>query len=144
MICSSTAICSFGCRALLKDAINSSVCDRPSARRWIGSVFFAGIEKAPLALSNFFVDSHQRFHSASVKTSLTNHSPICATVACPPRLSTIFRTTATGSSLASVLIEVRLLALRARKCSRASGVRFSAAYWTCMGWDFLLAKSITI
>ena len=144
MICSSAAICSFGCRALLKAATSSSVCDTPSRRSWIDSVFFAGIEKPPLALSNLFVDSHQRFHSASVKTSPINHSLICPTVAWPPRLSRMFRTTATGSSPASFLIDSRSLALRARKCSTASGVRLSAAYWICMGCDFLPAKSITI
>ena len=143
-ICSIAAICSFGRRALLKAAINSSACDTPSPRSWIGSVFFAGMEKAPVALSNFFVDSHQRFHSGSVKTSPTSHSPICAAAAAPPRLSMILRTTATGSSAASFLIDDRSLALRTRKCSGASGVRFSAAYWTCMACDFLPAKSITI
>src|SRR5438270_13177695 len=53
------------------------------AADWIGSVFFAGREKAPLALSAFFVDSHQRFHSVSVKTSPTIHSWICSAVAFP-------------------------------------------------------------
>ena len=144
MICSSAAICSFGCRALLKAAISSSACDTPSLRIWIGSVFFAGIEKAPLTLSAFFVDSHQRFHSASVKTSPTSHSLISCAVALPSRLSRILRTSAAGFSLAKFLIAARSVALRARKCSGARGVRLSAAYWTCMGCDFLLAKSITI
>src|SRR6266567_3315268 len=107
-------------------------------------LFFAGTEKAPLALSNFFVDSHQRFHSASVKTSPISHSLICATVASPLKLSTMLRTTATGSSVASFLIDIRSFALRTRKCSSGRGVRFSAAYWTCIGCDFLPAKSITI
>src|SRR5438477_416804 len=89
MICSSAAICSFGWRALLKAAINSSACDMPSPRIWIGSVFFAGREKAPLALSAFFVDSHHRFHSVSVKLSPTIHSWICSAVAFPSKLSSI-------------------------------------------------------
>src|SRR4029453_17795017 len=144
MICSSAAICSFGCRALLKAAISSSACDTPSLRIWIGSVFFAGIEKPPPALSAFFVDSHQRFHSASVKTSPTSHSLICCAVALPSKLSRIFRTSAAGFSLAKFLIDARSVALRTRKCSGASGVRFSAAYWACIGCDFLPAKSITI
>src|SRR5712691_7142334 len=110
----------------------------------MGSFFFAGTEKAPLALSAFFVDSHQRFHSVSVKTSPISHSAICCDVALPSKLSRIFRTRAGGFSLAKFLIDARSVALRARKCSGASGVRFSAAYWVCIGWDFLLAKSITI
>src|SRR5437899_2957487 len=110
----------------------------------MGSVFFAGTEKTPLALSAFFVDSHQRFHSVSVKTSPTNHSPICCTVALPSKLSRIFRTSAAGFSIAKFLIDARSVALRARKCSGASGVTFSAAYWACIGCDFLPAKSITI
>ena len=76
------------------------------------------MEKAPLVFRSFFVDSHQRFHSASVKTSPTNHSLIWATVAWPPRLSIIFRTRATGSSLANFLIDARSFALRARKWLR--------------------------
>src|SRR4030095_10016617 len=110
----------------------------------MGSVFFAGTEKTLLALSAFLVDSHQRFHSVSVKTSPTSHSLICCAVALPSKLSRIFRTTAGGSSLANFLIDARSVALRARKCSGASGVRFSAAYSACIGWDFLPAKSITI
>ena len=144
MICSSAAICSFGWRALLKAAINSSACDMPSPRIWIGSVFFAGREKAPLALSAFFVDSHHRFHSVSVKISPTIHSWICSAVAFPSKLSSMFRTSAAGFSLAKFLTDTRSVALRARKWSDGSGVRFSAAYCTCMEWDFLLAKSITI
>src|SRR6266513_1381642 len=110
----------------------------------MGSVFFAGTEKTPLALSAFFVDSHQRFHSVSVKTSPTSHSLICCAVALPSRLSRIFRTSAAGSFFAKVLIAARSVALRARKCSGASGMTFSAAYWACIGCDFLPAKSITI
>src|SRR5580704_17734330 len=110
----------------------------------MGSFFFTGTEKTPLALSAFFVDSHQRFHSVSVKTSPTNHSPICCAVALPSKLSRIFRTRAGGFSLAKFLIEARSVALRARKCSGASGVTFSAAYSACIGCDLLPAKSITI
>src|SRR5215475_5788799 len=110
----------------------------------IGSFFFAGTEKTPLALRAFFVDSHQRFHSASVKTSPTSHSLICCAVALPSKLSRIFRTRAEGFSLAKFLIDARSVALRARKCSGPNGVRFSAAYWACIGCDFLPAKSITI
>src|SRR5438132_3581512 len=110
----------------------------------MGSFFFAGKEKIPLALSAFFVDSHQRFHSVSVKTSPTNHSPICCAVALPSKLSRIFRTRAGGFSLAKFLIDARSVALRARKWSGGSGVTFSAAYWACIGFDFLPAKSITI
>src|SRR4029450_11215509 len=110
----------------------------------MGSLFFAGTEKMPLALSAFFVDPHQRFHSVSVKTSPTNHSPICCAVALPSKLSRIFRTRAGGFSLAKFLIDTRSVALRARKCSGASGVTFSAAYCACIGCDFLPAKSITI
>src|SRR5882762_10537607 len=110
----------------------------------MGSVFFTGTEKTPLALSAFLVDSHQRFHSVSVKTSPTSHSLICCAVALPSKLSRIFRTRAGGFSLAKFLIEARSVALRARKCSGASGVTFSAAYSACIGCDFLPAKSITI
>src|SRR5882762_109300 len=110
----------------------------------MGSFFFAGTEKTPLALRAFFVDSHQRFHSVSVKTSPTNHSPICCAVALPSKLSRIFRTRTDGFSLAKFLIDARSLALRARKWSGGSGVTFSAAYWACIGCDFLPAKSITI
>src|SRR6266480_3043497 len=110
----------------------------------MGSFFFAGTEKTPLALSAFFVDSHQRFHSVSVKTSPTNHSLICCAVALPSKLSRIFRTSSAGFFLARFLIDARSVALRARKWSGASGVTFSAAYWACIGWDFLPAKSITI
>src|SRR4030095_16715077 len=110
----------------------------------MGSFFFAGTEKTPLALSAFLVDSHQRFHSISVKTSPTSHSLICCAVALQCKLSRIFRTTAGGSSLAKFLIDARSVALRARQCSGASGARFSAAYSACIGCDFLPAKSITI
>src|SRR6266850_4236748 len=110
----------------------------------MGSFFFAGTEKTPLAFNAFFVDSHQRFHSVSVKTSPTSHSLICCGVALPSKLSRIFRTRAGGFSLAKFLIEARSVALRARKCSGASGVTFSAAYSACIGCDFFPAKSITI
>src|SRR6267143_2778340 len=110
----------------------------------MGSFFFAGTEKTPIALRAFFVDSHQRFHSVSVKTSPTNHSPICCAVALPSKLSRIFRTRTGGFSLAKFLIDARSVALRARKWSGGSGVTFSAAYWACIGCDFLPAKSITI
>src|SRR6266404_963734 len=112
MICSSATICSFGCRALLKAAISSSACDTPSPRIWIGSLFFAGIEKAPLAFSAFLVVSHHRFHSASVKTSPISHSPICCVVALPSKLSRMFRTSAAGFSLAKFLIDARSVATR--------------------------------
>ena len=95
-------------------------------------------------MSAFFVDSHQRFHSVSVKTSPISHSLICCAVPLPSKLSRIFRTSAGGFSLAKLLIDVRSVALRARKCSGASGVTFSAAYSACIGCDFLPAKSITI
>src|SRR4029077_11650160 len=109
----------------------------------MGSFFFAGTEKTPFALSALFVDSHQRFHSVSVKISPTNHSPICWAVALPSKLSRIFRTRTGGFSLAKFLIDARAVAFRARKWSGGSGVTFSAAYWACIGCDFLPAKSIT-
>src|SRR6267378_395343 len=64
----------------------------------MGSVFFTGTEKTPLALSAFLVDSHQRFHSVSVKTSPTSHSLICCAVALPSKLSRILRARAAGFS----------------------------------------------
>src|SRR5438874_4016295 len=115
-----------------------------SERSWIGSFFFVGIKKCPSFLRSFLVDSHQRFHSTSVKTSPISHSAICGTVALPPALSRIFRTLAARASLASFLTASKSLALRARKCSGGMAARFSAAYCNCIGCAFLPAKSMMI
>src|SRR5438132_403840 len=116
----------------------------PSARIWIGSVFFAGMENAPLVFKCLRADSHHRFHSVSLKRSGTIHSLSSCAVALPSRLSKMFRTSATGSSVASFLVAARSLALRTRKCSAGITVRFSAAYCSCIGCPFLPVKSITI
>src|SRR6266480_1168506 len=80
-----------------------------------------------------FVDSHQRFHSASAKTSPISHSLISCALAFPSKLSKMFCTSATGFSLARFFTDAMSVAFRARKCSGASGVRFSAAYCACIG-----------
>ena len=60
---------SFGCRVWLKNLISSSALETFSPRSWIGSLFFVGTEKYPSLFRSFFVESHQRFHSGSVKIS---------------------------------------------------------------------------
>src|SRR5438445_12054895 len=142
MIWSRAAPCSFGRRARLKAASNSSTCETGAERSSIGALFFVGIKKCPSFLRTFLADSHQRFHSVSLKTSPISHCAICGGVALPPALSRTFRMTAAGSSLASFLITVRSLAFRARKCSGGIAARFSAAYRNCIRCAFLPTKSM--
>src|SRR5450631_4148476 len=76
------------------------------------------MRKYPSLFNSFFVESHQRFHSASLKISPSINWLICVTVAEPPRLSRTLRMTPAGSFLTSSLIAFRSLAFFARKMFR--------------------------
>src|SRR5439155_1117603 len=102
------------------------------------------MENAPLAFKCLRADSHHRFHSVSLKRSGTIHSLSSCAVAFPSRLSKMFRTSATGSSLASFLVAARSLALRTRKCSAGITVSFSAAYCSCIAFNAGVFVALTV
>src|SRR3982750_2310584 len=56
----------------------------------------------------------------------------------------MLRTTAAGSDFKRALITSASFTLRARKCCAGIGVKFSAAYRSCIGCFGLVLKSITI
>ena len=129
MICSSAAICSFGCRALLKAASSSSALRYAFAANLDRLGLFCGDRKSAACLQCLLGRFPPAFpFRLSENIAYQPFTDLLRAWLYRPSFPEYFAPPQTGFSLAKFFIDARSVALRARKCSGASGVRFSAAY----------------